>query len=140
MEKARGSGTPLSWSAAIWNRNVVALTLSYFSFGYVAWIFFSWFFIYMAQVRGLNLKASALVSMIPFMAMTLCCLAGGMISDALSKKLGVRACRCGIAVVSLVITAVFLVVGSQVRGPIRPASFSPGERARFICLRARSGQ
>jgi ACS family glucarate transporter-like MFS transporter len=116
-EKSRASGTPLSWSAAIWNRNVVALTLSYFTFGYVAWIFFSWFFIYMAQVRGLNLKASALVSMIPFMAMTLCCLAGGWISDGLSKRLGSRAGRCGIAAVSLVITAVFLVVGSHVRGP-----------------------
>ncbi len=45
-----------SWGVAICNRNVAALTLSYFSFGYVAWIFFSWFFIYMAQVRGLNLE------------------------------------------------------------------------------------
>jgi MFS transporter, ACS family, glucarate transporter len=116
-EKSRGSGTPLSWSAAIWNRNVIALTLSYFSFGYVAWIFFSWFFIYMAQVRGLNLKASALVSMIPFMAMTICCLAGGLISDGLSKRLGLRAGRCGIAAVSLAITAIFLVIGSHVRGP-----------------------
>jgi ACS family glucarate transporter-like MFS transporter len=116
-EGTRRSDTPLTWSAAIWNRNVVALTLSYFSFGYVAWIFFSWFFIYMAQVRGLNLKASALVSMIPFMAMTVCCLAGGWISDGLSKRLGLRAGRCGIAAVSLVMTAIFLVVGSQVRGP-----------------------
>ena len=116
-ERSRGSGTPVSWSAAIWNRNVVALTLSYFSFGYVAWIFFSWFFIYMAQVRGLNLKASGLVSMIPFMAMTVCCLAGGLISDGLSKRLGLRAGRCGIAAVSLVITAIFLIIGSHVRGP-----------------------
>jgi ACS family glucarate transporter-like MFS transporter len=116
-EESRGAGTPVSWSVAIWNRNVLALTLSYFSFGYVAWIFFSWFFIYMAQVRGLNLKASALVSMIPFMAMTVCCLGGGLISDKLSKRLGRRAGRCGIAAVALVITAVFLVVGSHVRGP-----------------------
>jgi MFS transporter, ACS family, glucarate transporter len=116
-EKSRGAGTPVSWRAAIWNRNVLALTLSYFSFGYVAWIFFSWFFIYMAQVRGLNLKASALVSMIPFMAMTVCCLSGGLISDRLSMRFGRRAGRCGIAAVALVITAVFLVVGSHVRGP-----------------------
>jgi ACS family glucarate transporter-like MFS transporter len=116
-EKKRRAETPVSWTAAICNRNVVALTLSYFTFGYVAWIFFSWFFIYMAQVRGLNLKASALVSMIPFIAMTVCCLAGGLISDALSKRLGLRRGRCGIAVVSLVLTAIFLVIGSQVRGP-----------------------
>lgn len=116
-EGARNSDTPVSWSAAIWNRNVIAMTLSYFTFGYVAWIFFSWFFIYMAQVRGLNLKASAFVSMIPFLAMTVCCLSGGLISDALSKRLGRRLGRCGIAVISLVLTGIFLMIGSQVRGP-----------------------
>lgn len=108
---------PVSWRAAICNRNVAALTLSYFTFGYVAWIFFSWFFIYMATVRGLNLKASALVSMIPFIAMTICCLGGGFISDRLSKTIGLRWGRGGIAVVSFALTAVFLVVGARVSGP-----------------------
>ena len=115
--EVRPTATPVSWRAAIFNRNVVALTLSYFSFGYVAWIFFSWFFIYMATVRGLNLKASALVSMIPFIAMTICCLGGGFISDRLSKTIGLRWGRGGIAAVSFALTAVFLVVGAEVRGP-----------------------
>jgi ACS family glucarate transporter-like MFS transporter len=116
-EKAQRLDTTESWAAAIFNRNVLALTLSYFSFGYVAWIFFSWFFIYMAQVRGLNLKASALVSMIPFIAMTICCLGGGFISDRLTKSIGLRWGRGGIAAVSFVLTALFLVVGAQVKGP-----------------------
>jgi ACS family glucarate transporter-like MFS transporter len=106
-----------SWGDAIFNRNVVALTLSYFTFGYVAWIFFSWFFIYMAQVRGLNLKASALVSMIPFTAMTVCCLGGGVVSDWITRRIGLRWGRGGIAAVSFGLTAVFLVVGAEVRGP-----------------------
>jgi ACS family glucarate transporter-like MFS transporter len=116
-ETSRQANLALSWADDLCNRNVVALTLSYFAFGYVAWIFFSWFFIYMATVRGLNLKASALVSMIPFMAMTACCLGGGFISDRLSKKMGLRWGRGGIAVVSFALTALFLVVGAQVRGP-----------------------
>jgi ACS family glucarate transporter-like MFS transporter len=116
-DPVRRTDTPASWGAAIFNRNVVALTLSYFTFGYVAWIFFSWFFIYMATVRGLNLKASALVSMVPFIAMTICCLGGGFISDRLSKKIGLRWGRGGIAAVSFALTAVFLVVGAEVRGP-----------------------
>jgi ACS family glucarate transporter-like MFS transporter len=116
-DPVRRTDTPASWGAAIFNRNVVALTLSYFTFGYVAWIFFSWFFIYMATVRGLNLKASALVSMIPFIAMTICCLGGGFISDRLSRRIGLRWGRGGIAVLSFALTAVFLVVGAEVRGP-----------------------
>jgi len=48
--------------------------LSYFCFGYVAWIFFSWFYIYLAQVRGLNLKASAFYAMLPAIAMAVFCI------------------------------------------------------------------
>lgn len=115
--EASADNTPINWVAVLFNRNIAALTLSYFSFGYVAWIFFSWFFIYMAQVRGLNLKSSALVSMLPFIAMTICCLGGGVVSDTLTRRFGLRPGRCGIAIVSFALTAVFLVVGSHVRGP-----------------------
>ena len=112
----RRSMAPIQWRAALLNRNMAGLSLSYFSFGYVAWIFFSWFFIYMAQARGVNLKANALMSMIPFMAMTVCCLAGGWVSDHLSRRFGLRTGRCGIAVVSFALTAIFLVIGSSVQG------------------------
>src|SRR5713226_6988076 len=57
------------WGTVFKSREVLAITISYFSFGYVAWIFFSWFYIYLAQVRGLNLKASAFYAMLPFLAM-----------------------------------------------------------------------
>jgi ACS family glucarate transporter-like MFS transporter len=112
-DKVRAASETVSWRGALFNRNVAALTVSYFTFGYVAWIFFSWFFIYLAQVHGLNLKSNAIYSMIPFIAMTVCCLSGGLISDALSKKLGLRAGRCRIAAFALCLTAVFLVIGSR---------------------------
>jgi ACS family glucarate transporter-like MFS transporter len=102
---------------SVLNRNVIAMTLSYFSFGYVAWIFFSWFFIYLAQVRKLDLKSSALYSMIPFLAMTVCCLLGGVITDRLTKRYGLRIGRCGIACVALAATSVFLIFGPQAESP-----------------------
>jgi MFS family permease len=58
------------WGAILSSRNVWGLFLSYFAFGYVIWIFFSWFFIYLAEARGLDLKSSALFGMAPFLAMT----------------------------------------------------------------------
>jgi MFS transporter, ACS family, glucarate transporter len=94
-------------------RDLLALMLGYFSFGYIAWIFFSWFFLYMAQVRGLDLKASALFAMLPFLSMTVCCLIGGALSDWIAIRWGLRAGRCGLAAVALAATAVFLVLGSQ---------------------------
>jgi ACS family glucarate transporter-like MFS transporter len=103
----------IPWRRIFTNREVWALTISYFTFGYVVWIFFSWFFIYLAEVRGLNLKTSALYSMLPFIAMTLCCLLGGVINDAVVKRHGLRLGRCGLPVIALLLTAVFLVFGSM---------------------------
>jgi MFS transporter, ACS family, glucarate transporter len=113
----RPAATPVSWRESLFNRNVVALSLSYCGFGYVAWIFFSWFFIYLAQARGMNLKANAFFSMIPFIAMTIGCLTGGWICDRVTRRLGLRWGRCGIALVAMLLTAAFLAVGSHVRGP-----------------------
>ena len=107
----------ISWRAIFHRRDLPALMIGYFSFGYVAWIFFSWFFLYMAQVRGFDLKSSARYSMLPFLSMTICCLAGGAISDKLSDLYGLRVGRAGLASVALVATACFLVIGSMVHSP-----------------------
>jgi len=61
---------PLPWAKIFFSKQVLALTGSYFTYGYISWIFFSWFYIYMAQVRGLSLKTSAVYSIFPFIAMT----------------------------------------------------------------------
>jgi MFS transporter, ACS family, glucarate transporter len=107
----------IQWSSMLRRKDLLALIASYFSFGYVAWIFFSWFFLYMSQVRGFNLKASANFSMLPFLSMTVFCLAGGALSDVMTRRWSLRAGRCAVASASFAATAVFLVVGSQLRSP-----------------------
>jgi ACS family glucarate transporter-like MFS transporter len=118
-EKREGEGSKavISWGAIFRRRDLPALMAGYFAFGYIAWIFFSWFFLYMAQVRGFDLKASARYSMLPFLSMTVCCLLGGALSDRLSKSFGLRVGRSVLASVALLFTAVFLVLGSQVHSP-----------------------
>jgi MFS transporter, ACS family, glucarate transporter len=114
---AGSAHTAISWGAILRRRDLPALIICYFGFGYTAWIFFSWFFLYMAQVRGFNLKASALFSMLPFLSMTIGCLAGGALSDRLTRAYGLRTGRCGLASVAFFFTAVFLVLGSRVQSP-----------------------
>jgi ACS family glucarate transporter-like MFS transporter len=104
----------IPWGTVLKSREVLAITISYFSFGYVAWIFFSWFYIYLAQVRGLNLKASAFYAMLPFLAMAACCPLGGTISDRLTRSHGPRIGRCYLAAVVLAVAAIFLVLGAKV--------------------------
>jgi ACS family glucarate transporter-like MFS transporter len=114
---ASKAGTKISWSAILHRRDLPALMIGYFSFGYIAWIFFSWFFLYMAQVRGFDLKSSARYAMLPFLSMTIFCLIGGVMSDRLTGRFGLRVGRCGLAAAALMLTAVFLVLGSQVHSP-----------------------
>lgn len=109
------------WKRVVRSREVWAVTISYFCYGYVAWIFFSWFYRYLAKVRGLDLKASALYSMLPFFAMLVCCLIGGALNDRLTKWRGPRLGRCGLAAIAMATAGIFIALGSQVQG-VRLAS------------------
>jgi ACS family glucarate transporter-like MFS transporter len=110
------------WQTALRSGEVRALTVSYFCYGYVAWVFFSWFFTYLSKVRGLDLKASAFYAMLPFLAMVLGCLLGGTINDRITKLRGPRLGRCGLAAISIGVAGIFIACGTQVTSA-RLASF-----------------
>ncbi len=103
----------LPWSVILRSKDVWLVTLSYFCFGYVAWIFFSWFHRYLFKVRGLDLKSSAFYSTLPPLAMVACSLLGGVINDKLTRARGKRVGRCGIAAFALFLTALLLVLGAH---------------------------
>ena len=113
--------TLVSWTRTFRSKEVWAVSVSYFCYGYVAWIFFSWFYRYLAKVRGLDLKTSSFYSMLPFLAMLVCCLLGGTINDRLTKWKGPRLGRCGLAAFAMALAGVFIAFGSQVQG-VRLAS------------------
>ena len=102
---APSGSTAGPWGAIFRSKEVLAVSGSYFSFCYVAYLFFSWFFTYLREVRHLNLNTSAIYGMLPFIAMSSCSPLGGWISDRIG--------RCGIALVGLVLTAIFLAIGTQ---------------------------
>jgi ACS family glucarate transporter-like MFS transporter len=102
------------WMAILRNRSMMAMTFSYFAFGYVAWIFFTWFFTYLSRVRGLDLKSSSFFSMLPFIAMAGCSTLGGWIADILTKRYGKRVGRCGVALVGIGLSAVLVALATQV--------------------------
>jgi len=96
------------------NRDVVAITFSYFCYGYTAYIFFSWFYLYLTNVRKLNVHDSAVFTMLPFLTMAICSPLGGWIADRLTRTKGKRVGRCGVAAVAMLLAAVFLAAGMRV--------------------------
>ena len=108
------TGAKLSWGEILRNRDVLAITFSYFCYGYAAYIFVSWFFVYLNAVRGLNLKQSSYYTMLPFMAMAVGSTLGGWISDGLTRSYGKRVGRCLFASAAIGFAALFIALGAQV--------------------------
>jgi len=112
--RGQGKGPQVPWMTILKSKEVVAMTLSYFTYGYATWIFFSWFFIYLAKVRGLNLKSSAAFTMLPFLAMAAGSPLGGLISDELTRRFGKHRGRCVFSCAVMILAAVFLALGACV--------------------------
>jgi ACS family glucarate transporter-like MFS transporter len=106
--------SPMPLKQILGNRDVMAITFSYFCYGYTAYIFFSWFYLYLTNVRKLNVRDSAVFTMLPFLTMAVCSPLGGWIADRLTKTRGKRIGRCGVAGVSMLLAALFLALGTQV--------------------------
>jgi MFS transporter, ACS family, glucarate transporter len=113
---ARAKGM-LPWRRILASKDFLLVTYSYFCYGYVAYIFFTWFFIYLSTVKGLNLRESAYFATLPFLAMAICSPAGGVLSDFLTRRYGKRWGRCGVAAVAIALAAVFVASGSVVSSP-----------------------
>jgi len=111
---AAQQATLVPWRSIITNRQVALLTLAYFCFGYVAYIFFTWFFTYLSEVRGLDLKSSGLYGTLPFIAMAIASPLSGYVSDKLVKPYGRRVARCAPAAIGMALAAVFVALATQV--------------------------
>jgi ACS family glucarate transporter-like MFS transporter len=111
---ASGEKKRLPWGAILSDRNVLAVSFSYFTYGYAAYIFFSWFFIYLNTVKKLDVRHSSYYTMLPFMAMAVASPLGGWISDVLVRRHGRRVGRCYTACAAMAACAVFIGAGSAV--------------------------
>lgn len=109
-----GTSIAAPWRTIIFDKQVALLTLAYFCFGYVAYIFFTWFFTYLSSVRGLDLKSSGFYGILPFIAMAIASPLSGYVSDKLSVRYGRRIGRCGPAALGMALAAVFVALATQV--------------------------
>ncbi|MGA2195002.1 MAG: MFS transporter [Bryobacteraceae bacterium] len=104
----RTSAGAAPWRNILGNRQVLAIAGSYFAYGYAAYIYFTWFFIYLSGVRGMDLKASSYYGMLPFIAMAVASPFGGWISDRLTRRRGRRVGRCLFAAAAMALSGCFI--------------------------------
>jgi MFS transporter, ACS family, glucarate transporter len=104
------------WGALLRNRSLLAITFAYFCYGYVAYIYFTWFFIYLRTARGLDLRQSSYYTMLPFLGMAIGSPLGGWVSDLLVRRWGKRIGRCYLAAASLGFASLFTMLGTRMEG------------------------
>jgi MFS transporter, ACS family, glucarate transporter len=70
------------------NTNVALLSLSYVSEGYLLFMFVSWLYIYLVEVRGFSLAKGGLVAALPWLAAIAATPLGGFLSDRIAVRCG----------------------------------------------------
>jgi ACS family glucarate transporter-like MFS transporter len=94
------------------NRDVLLLTLSYVCMNMVFYIFFSWLFIYLVDVRGFDALQGGFLAALPWFVAAAGATAGGEVCDRLCRRLGPRwGCRIP-AIAGLLASAVLLFLGA----------------------------
>jgi len=104
---------PTPWRAILTHPNVWLLMLANFGFGYGIYIFQSWFYLYLVNVRGFSILQGGLLTTGPFIASAILGPVGGFCSDALVRRSGLTLGRRAIAVTGFSLAALCLYVGAQ---------------------------
>ena len=112
---ARPAATP--WRRMFSGANIPALMLSNFLVGYVMYIFYTWFFLYLVKVRHFAIMSGSYWSTAPFVAILIAAPLGGWISDSMVRRLGHRWGRRAPVLVATVACAALVTTGSRVEHP-----------------------
>jgi ACS family glucarate transporter-like MFS transporter len=117
----------IPWGSLRKTPTVWWLVLSYSCLGYVAYVYLSWFYLYLVNVRGFNVLRGGIFAAAPFLAILLSCPLGGWTSDRLALRLGVTSGRRLIGMAGMVLAATSITFGAVVESPyLAIASLSLG--------------
>lgn len=105
------------WRTLLIERNVVLLSVAMFCLGYVAYIYQSWFYLYLVNVRRFSVVEGGFFATGPFLAMTVLCPLGGLFSDALAQRYGRTRGRRVAAMAGFLSSALCIYLGAGATDP-----------------------
>jgi len=107
----------IPWASFCNTPTVWWLVLSYACLGYVAYVYMSWFYLYLVNVRGFNVLRGGLFAAAPFLAILVSCPLGGWATDRLAMKSGLTRGRRLVGLAGMVLAAVFIAWGAVIESP-----------------------
>jgi ACS family glucarate transporter-like MFS transporter len=107
-----------SWTHLLKNKQLWLLTVSSLFSGYIAYIFISWFYLYLVEVRGFTLLRGSFYAALPFVAATVGFPLGGLLGDFFSTRVGAIRARRNIVIAGMVPASLLLYFGATVGDPL----------------------
>lgn len=108
---------PVPWLAFARTPTVWWLILSYTCLGYVAYVYLSWFYLYLVNVRGFGLLRGAVYAAAPFLAIAALCPLGGWVTDRLVIRWGVNRGRAWVGGLGMLLASGSIVWGAFTESP-----------------------
>ncbi len=117
----------IPWSTFRNTRSIWWLVLSYGCLGYVAYVYMSWFYLYLVNERGFTILSGGLFAAAPFLTILISCPLGGWVTDRLAMRHGITKGRQIVGMTGMGLAAGSIALGASVESPyLAIASLSSG--------------
>jgi MFS family permease len=115
------TSAPVPWAALFAMRNLYALAVMYFAFGYGLYFYFTWLPTYLIQELGFSLMAGGALAALPFALAGVADVSGGWLTDRLSQRFGLRAGRSYLGFVAFFTCGILLFTSTALAGAVPKA-------------------
>ncbi|HET6675120.1 MAG TPA: MFS transporter [Nitrospiraceae bacterium] len=117
VSKAPASRPPVPWKQFSSHGTLRWLVLSYSCLGYVAYVYMSWFYLYLVNVRGFDVLRGGWFASAPFLAILVFCPFGGWITDRAALRWGVKRGRLLVGMTGMLLAGAAIALGSFAVSP-----------------------
>lgn len=107
----------IPWATLRNTPSVWWLMLSYGCLGYVAYVYMSWFYLYLVNERGFSVLRGGVFAAAPFLAILVSCPLGGWVTDRLAMKRGVTRGRQIVGMTGMGLAAGSIALGAVAESP-----------------------
>jgi MFS transporter, ACS family, glucarate transporter len=115
IEKERGvlqSHGAVAWGRVFRTPSLLPLSIQYFANTYGFYFFITWLPVYLAKARGMASTELAIFAGLPLLLSVTADVTGGIATDALSRRFGVRIGRSGVGFAAYLLASAVLFLGT----------------------------
>ena len=106
--------TAVPWRAFRRTPTIWWLVISYSCLGYVAYVYLSWFYLYLVNVRGFDVLRGGIYASAPFLVMLVFCPLGGWVTDRLVARHGLTTGRVVAGLTGMVLAGIAIALGGEI--------------------------